>query len=72
MTAVLLRLAYLGLTHTFAVFRLLPIGDRDEDTEILVLRHQIALLQRQLPSRQTRRRRAPHCQEARTRPDQHA
>jgi putative transposase len=45
---VLLRLAYLGLTNTFALLRLLPMTDRDKDTEILVLRHQIAVLQRQL------------------------
>jgi putative transposase len=45
---VLLRLAYLGLTNTFALLRLLPTRDRDKDIEILVLRHQIALLQRQL------------------------
>jgi hypothetical protein len=45
---VLLRLAYLGLTNTFALLRLLSMTDRDKDIEILVLRHQIALLQRQL------------------------
>jgi len=45
---VLLRLAYLGVTNVFALLRLLPRGDRDKDTEILVLRHQIAVLQRHL------------------------
>jgi putative transposase len=45
---VLLRLAYLGLTNTFALLRLLPTTDRNKDIEILVLRHQIAVLQRQL------------------------
>jgi putative transposase len=45
---VLLRLAYLGLTNTFALLRLLPMSNRDKDVEILVLRHQIAVLQRQL------------------------
>jgi putative transposase len=45
---VLLRLAYLGLTNTFAVLRLLPMTHRDKDLEILALRHQIAVLQRQL------------------------
>jgi putative transposase len=45
---VLLRLADLGLTNTFALLRLLPMSDRDKDIEILVLRHQITLLQRQL------------------------
>jgi putative transposase len=45
---VLLRLAYLGVTNALALLRLLPMSDRDKDTEILVLRHQIAVLQRQL------------------------
>jgi hypothetical protein len=30
---VLLRLAYLTVANTFAVLRLLPMGDRDKDTE---------------------------------------
>jgi hypothetical protein len=33
-TAVLLRLAYLTVTNTFAVLRLLPMTDREKDTEI--------------------------------------
>jgi transposase len=45
---VLLRLAYLGVTNAFALLRLLPRSDLDRDTEILILRHQIAVLQRQL------------------------
>ena len=45
---VLLRLAYLTVTNTFAVLRLLPMSDRDKDVEILALRHQIAVLQRHL------------------------
>jgi putative transposase len=45
---VLLRLAYLTLTNTFAVLRLLPMTDRDKDVEILALRHQIGILQRHL------------------------
>jgi putative transposase len=45
---VLLRLAYLGLTNTFALIRLLPRSNQDKDIEILALRHQIAVLQRQL------------------------
>ncbi len=44
----LLRLAYLGLTNTFALLRLLPTTDRNKDIEIVVLRHQIGVLQRQL------------------------
>jgi hypothetical protein len=51
---VLLRLAYLTVTNTFAVLRLLPASDRDKDAEILVLRHQIAVLQRQLGGRKVR------------------
>jgi hypothetical protein len=45
---VLLRLAYLGVTNMFALLRLLPSSDRDKDIEILALRHQITVLERQL------------------------
>ncbi|SDT80567.1 integrase core domain-containing protein [Actinoplanes derwentensis] len=44
----LLRLAYLGVTNALALLRLLPMSDRDKDAEILVLRHQIMVLERQL------------------------
>src|SRR3954465_8847692 len=44
----LLRLAYLGITNAFALLRLLPGSDRDKDAEILALRHQLAVLHRQL------------------------
>ncbi|WP_431921822.1 hypothetical protein [Nonomuraea jabiensis] len=44
----LIRLAYLTVTNAFAALRLLPMGDRDKDIEILALRHQITVLQRQL------------------------
>lgn len=44
----LLRLAYLTVTNAVAVLRLLPMSDRDKDTEILALRHQITVLERQL------------------------
>jgi transposase len=43
-----MRLAYLGVTNMFALLQLLPRSDHDKDTEILVLRHQLAVLQRQL------------------------
>jgi hypothetical protein len=46
--AVLLRLAYLGVTNAFALLRLLPMSDHDKDVEILALRHQITVLQLQL------------------------
>jgi transposase len=45
---VLLRLAYLSVTNAFALLRLLPMSDRDKDVEILALRHQITVLERQL------------------------
>ena len=41
-----MRLAYLAVTNAFAALRLLPMSDRDKDVEILVLRHQLAVLQR--------------------------
>ncbi|MFI0487066.1 hypothetical protein [Actinomadura sp. 9N215] len=50
----LLRLACLMVTNTFAVLRLLPVTDRDKDAEILVLRHQIAVLERRLGGRRVR------------------
>jgi hypothetical protein len=46
--------AYLGVTKAFAMVRLLPMSDRDKDTEILALRHQITVLQRQLGDRKVR------------------
>jgi putative transposase len=51
---VLLRLAYLGLTNTFVLLRLLPISNQDKDIEILALRHQIMVLQWQLGDTRTR------------------
>jgi transposase len=47
-------LAYLGITNAFALLRLLPGSDRDKDIEILSLRHQLAVLQRQLGGQQIR------------------
>ena len=44
----LFRLVYLSVTGVFGLLRLLPASDRDKDVEIVVLRHQIAVLQRQL------------------------
>jgi putative transposase len=45
---VLLRLAYLAVTNVFALLRLLSVSDRDKDAEILALRHQLTVLERQL------------------------
>jgi transposase InsO family protein len=50
----LLRLAYLGITNAFALLRLLPGADRDKDAEILALRHQLAVLHRQLGGQRVR------------------
>jgi hypothetical protein len=43
-----MRLTYLGITNAIALLRLLAINDQDKDAEILALRHQIIVLQRQL------------------------
>src|ERR1700722_18956450 len=43
-----MRLAYLGVTNVFALLRLLPMSSQDKDAEILALRHQLLVLQRQL------------------------
>jgi len=51
---VLVSLAYLGVTNAFALLRLLPRSDRDKDAEILALRHQIAVLQRQIGAQHVR------------------
>ena len=44
----LLRLAYLMVTTSFSFLRLLSRTDRDKEIEILVLRHQLMVLQRQV------------------------
>jgi putative transposase len=36
------------MTNVFALLRLLAMSDRDKDAEILALRHQITVLERQL------------------------
>jgi hypothetical protein len=48
---VLLRLPYRALTSVFTLIRLLPMSDTDKDIEILTLRHQLAILQRQTNNR---------------------
>ena len=47
-------MGYLGITNALALLRLLPGGDRDKDVEILSLRHQLAVLQRQLDGQRVR------------------
>lgn len=54
MMSVLLRLAYLAVTNALAALRLLPMTDRDKDAEILALRHQVTVLERQLGNRRPR------------------
>ncbi|MCX4461408.1 integrase core domain-containing protein [Streptomyces sp. NBC_01728] len=44
----LLRLPYLTVSSVFAFIRLLPMRAVDRDIEILTLRHQLAVLQRQI------------------------
>jgi hypothetical protein len=53
---VLVRFAYLAATHTFAALRLLSRTDREKDVEILALRHQVTILQRQLGDQRLRLR----------------
>ena len=45
---VLLRLPYLAVSSVFALMRLLPMSAVDKDIEILMLRHQLAVLRRQI------------------------
>jgi putative transposase len=45
---VLLRLSYLAVSSVFTVIRLLPVSCTEKDVEILALRHQLAILQRQI------------------------
>jgi putative transposase len=44
----LLHPAYLAISSLFTVIRLLPVSGTDKDIEILALRHQRAVLQRQI------------------------
>jgi hypothetical protein len=53
---VLVRFAYLAVTHAFAALRLLQMTDREKDIEILALRHQITVLHRQLGDQRPRLR----------------
>ena len=44
----LLRLSYLALTGVIRFLRLLAMSNTDTNTEILALRHQLAVLQRRV------------------------
>ncbi|HEX3588646.1 MAG TPA: integrase, partial [Pseudonocardiaceae bacterium] len=52
----LLRFAYHAVTHAFAALWLLSMTDREKDVEILALRHQLTVLQRQLGDQRPRLR----------------
>jgi hypothetical protein len=45
---VLLKLSYLAVSSVFTVIRLLPVSGTEKDIELLALRHQLAVLQRQI------------------------
>jgi putative transposase len=51
---VLIRLICLAVVNLFSVLRLMPMSACNKDAEILVLRHQVILLQRQLGDRKVR------------------
>jgi putative transposase len=53
-SVVLPRLAYLTVANAFTLLRLLPMSDRDKNAEILALRHQITILERQLGKNRVR------------------
>ena len=44
----LLRLSYLAVSSVFTLIRVLQMSDTAKDVEILALRHQLAILQRQI------------------------
>ncbi|MEU6323948.1 hypothetical protein [Streptomyces sp. NPDC047009] len=45
MISLLLRLAPLAVTNTFSLICLLPMSEREKEIELLVLRHQLTILQ---------------------------
>ncbi|MGH3392474.1 MAG: hypothetical protein ACRDOO_26700 [Actinomadura sp.] len=65
----LLRLPYLALSSVFALMRLLPMSDLDKDIEILTLRHQLAILQRQTSKPRLTQGRALNCAPLRPAPE---
>ncbi|WP_026423340.1 integrase core domain-containing protein [Actinokineospora inagensis] len=50
----LVRFVYLAVSHAFAALRLLRMADHEKDLEILALRHQLAVLRRQLGDQRPR------------------
>ncbi|WP_319068406.1 hypothetical protein [Streptomyces europaeiscabiei] len=50
----LLRLTYLAVPNTIAMLCLLPVSDHGKDIEILVLRHQLLVLELQLGKERAR------------------
>ena len=50
----LVRFAYLAVSQAFATLRLLPLSDREKNVEILALRHQLTVLQRQIGDQRAR------------------
>lgn len=52
----LVRFAYLAVSHAFAALRLFRMTDGEKDVEILALRHQLTVLQRQLGNQRPRPR----------------
>lgn len=55
-TAVLVRFAYLAVSQAFAALWLLHMSDQEKDVEILALRHQLAVMHRQLGGQRPRSR----------------
>jgi transposase len=53
---VLVRFAYLAVSHAFAALRLVRMTDREKDVEILALHHQLTVLRRQLGDQRPRLR----------------
>ncbi len=51
---ILLRLAHLGVTNALAMLRLLSMSDHATEAEILTLRHQVMVLERQLHGQKVR------------------
>lgn len=52
----LVRFAYIAVSHAFAALRLLRMTDHEKDVEILALRHQLTVLHRQLGDQRPRLR----------------